>query len=260
MHRSSSFENPIAPLGHHSFDSTHITHGVVAAALARGPFELEGSIFRGREPDEQRWDLMDPGALDSWSARLWYRPNPAWTLQVSHGYVNEPEGVPSSHTHRTTASASWTRRHGENWTSATVAYGFNEHHGTALNAVLAEATHARGRSTAYGRLEVLQVESDLLRFGFHVFPRSAPVRGHLPPGYVAPRDVLAALTVGAVRRLREWRGWDAGVGADVTGYAVPDLLRPYYGDRPVSFHAFVRLRPPAAMGRMVDMVMTRPMH
>ncbi len=76
MHRSSATENPMSPLGHHTFDSTHIAMGVVTASLDRGPFQLESSVFRGAEPDENRWDLMDPGPLDSWSMRGWYRPTP----------------------------------------------------------------------------------------------------------------------------------------------------------------------------------------
>src|SRR4029077_10356285 len=72
MHRPSAAENPAAPLGHHTLDSTHIAMGVITAALDRGPFTIETSLFNGREPDDNRWDLMDPGPLDSWSARAWY--------------------------------------------------------------------------------------------------------------------------------------------------------------------------------------------
>ena len=61
MHRSSAFENPMSPLGHHTLDSTHIAMGVITGSLDRGPFQIESSVFRGAEPDENRWDLMDPG-------------------------------------------------------------------------------------------------------------------------------------------------------------------------------------------------------
>ena len=57
MHRASAAENPAAPLGHHTFDSTHIAFGVVTAAVDHGPWVAEGSIFNGREPDEHRWDF-----------------------------------------------------------------------------------------------------------------------------------------------------------------------------------------------------------
>ena len=84
MHRASSFENPTPPLSHHIFDSTHITSGVVTVGLDRGPLAIEGSVFRGREPDEHRYD-PEFCALDSWSARIWFRPNKEWAIQASHG-------------------------------------------------------------------------------------------------------------------------------------------------------------------------------
>src|SRR5262249_59919747 len=57
MHRASAAENPFAPLGHHTFDSTHIAFGVVTAAIDHGRWTVEGSVFNGREPDENRWDF-----------------------------------------------------------------------------------------------------------------------------------------------------------------------------------------------------------
>ena len=76
MHRRSARLNPEAPITHHWFDSTHITFGVVTAGLAGAQWQLEGSTFRGREPDEQRWDIESP-RLDSWSVRATWtrRPN-----------------------------------------------------------------------------------------------------------------------------------------------------------------------------------------
>ena len=57
MHRASAADNPTAPLSHHTFDSQHISFGVVTAAVDHGPFVIEGSVFNGREPDENRWDI-----------------------------------------------------------------------------------------------------------------------------------------------------------------------------------------------------------
>ena len=104
MHRLSSFENPIAPLSHHTLDSTHLAMEVLTASIDRGPFQVEGSAFRGAEPDEQRWDLIDPGAIDSWSARVWYRPSPSWAFQVSHGFLNEPDAAEEGDVRRTRLS------------------------------------------------------------------------------------------------------------------------------------------------------------
>jgi hypothetical protein len=259
MHRSSSFENPTAPLAHHTLDSTHIAMGVLTAAVERGPFEVETSLFRGREPDEQRWDLMDPGALDSWSVRGWYRPNDALSFQLSHGFLTEPEPLEEGNVRRTTASASWIRRRGDNWTSSTLAYGRNDKHGASYDAVLAESTHVMGRATVYGRAEVLQVETDVLRFGVHISPGVVKTNAH-EVGDFGRIDIVETLTLGGVYRVHRWRGWDIGAGGDVTFYGVPEVLKPTHGDSPVSFHAFIRIRPPAPMGRMHDMLMTKGMH
>jgi hypothetical protein len=96
MHRPSAADNPAAPLGHHTLDSTHIAMGVVSAALDHGPFTIEASLFNGREPDDNRWDVMDPGTLDSWSVRERYEPSPAWQFQVSYGFLKEPEAAEPS--------------------------------------------------------------------------------------------------------------------------------------------------------------------
>src|SRR5436189_144361 len=43
MHRGSAMEIPIAPLGHHWLDSTHITYGTLTAGVIRGGVKLEAS-------------------------------------------------------------------------------------------------------------------------------------------------------------------------------------------------------------------------
>ena len=258
MHRASAFENPTAPLAHHTFDSTHIAMGVLTAGLDKGKWQAEGSLFHGGEPDEQRWDLMDPGALDSWSVRGWYRPTNTWTLQASHGFLTTPEAHEPGDVRRTTASASWMRTRRNGWTAATAAYGRNNKRGGDFNAFLAEATHNVGATSVYGRVESLQVESDVLRFGRHTFVESSKILAHVPETGEG-RDVVSTLTLGGTRTVARPRGWDFAAGADVTFYAVPDVLRPYYGNSPVSFHVFIRVRPPAPMGsmlRMMDMTMT----
>jgi hypothetical protein len=267
MHRASAFENPTAPLAHHTFDSTHISMGVLTAGLDRGRWQAEGSLFHGGEPDEQRWDLMDPGPLDSWSVRGWFRPTSEWTLQVSHGFLKTPEAHEPGDIRRTTASASWLRRRGNAWTAATAVYGRNNKIGGDFNAFLAEATHTFGANNLYGRFESLQVESDVLRFGRHTFVATSKLEAttvatakivaheHVPESGEG-RDVVSTLTLGGGRTLARPWGWDLGAGADVTFYGVPEVLRPYYGNSPVSFHVYFRVRPPAPMGRMMNMTMT----
>jgi hypothetical protein len=254
MHRSSAFENPTAPLGHHTLDSTHISMGVLTAGLQRGAWEVEGSVFRGAEPDEQRWDLMDPGALDSWSLRGWYRPNSHWTMQLSHGFLTNPEATDPGDVRRTTASVSWMARRANGWTAATAAYGRNNDPGRDFNSWLAEATHVAGATTVYGRAERVDRESDVLRFGIHTFVGDA--KAHVPED-VGGVIAIGAFTGGITRTLARPGGWDLAAGADVTTYAFPETLKPLYGRHPVGLHFFLRVRLPSPMGRMVDGTMTR---
>ena len=77
---------------------------------------------------------------------------------------------------------------------------------------------------------------------------------------VNDKRAVFAFTVGGVRDVLQLRGFQGGFGADVSFYRVPDSLQPTYGNHPVSFHVFFRLRPPAgAMGRMWNMRMAQPM-
>lgn len=254
MHRASAFENPTAPLGHHTFDSTHIAMGVLTAAVDRGPFQVEGSVFQGREPDEQRWDLVDFGPLDSWSVRGWYRPNAAWAFQLSHGLLTEPESLEEGNVRRTTMSAAWMRPHATGTTATTVAYGRNDKIDADYNAFLLEGTHIFGANAVYGRFESVQVESNVLRFGSHNGD------GHHPDEEGAGVALVHTLTLGGVRTIGRWGGWDVGAGGDLTFYRVPQVLQPTHGDNPTSVHLFLRVRPPAPMGRMLDMLMTKVGH
>jgi hypothetical protein len=244
MHRASAAEMPFAPLGHHTFDSTHIAFGVVTAAVDHGPWTIEGSVFNGREPDEDRWDI-DFGKLDSVSGRIWYKPSEEWELQASTGHLVEPEELEPGNVQRSTGSASWLRKNGTDFSAATVGYGINAAHGTTRQSVFGEATRRRGATAIFGRAELTQVETGLL----------------LEAGDAAGRrDTVGAFTIGAVRDLVRWRGFEGGAGAMVTWYAVPDALQATHGRRPVSAQIFFRLRPPAgAMGRMLNMRMARPM-
>jgi hypothetical protein len=252
MHRLSAFENPIAPISHHTLDSTHIAMGVLTGAVDRGPFQIEASVFNGREPDEQRWDLMDPGPLDSWSVRGWYRPSPSWSVQVSHGYLTEPDISEEGDVRRTTASASWIRRNGDRWTAVTGGWGRNRKIGGDYNAFLLEATHDRiAGLIVYGRAEAVQLETDVLRFGVHTFEGGRKKAHVVIPGSI---DYLPTWTLGASRPVWKPGGWDFAASGDVTGYIVPSLLKPYYGDHPFSFHLYFRVRPPA-QHRMTEVTM-----
>ena len=248
MHRASAADNPTAPLGHHTFDSTHIAFGVVTAAVDRGPWVVEGSLFNGREPDDNRWNF-DFGPLDSFSGRVWYRPNGEWELQASSGRLKSPEELEAGNIVRSTLSASWTRKNGQAISAFTAAVGRNgTNHGTR-SAVLVEGSRHLNSNTFFGRFEALQVETGLLQSDAVLEGVAADIK-----------DPVFAFTAGGVRDVLAWRGFEGGFGADVSFYRVPAALQPMYSNHPVSFHVFFRLKPPAgAIGRMWNMRMSQPM-
>jgi hypothetical protein len=233
MHRPSASENPSAPLTHHIFDSTHIVDGVITLGADRGPLAIEASFFRGREPDDHRYDL-EFGALDSWSARVWFRPTPAWSVQVSHGFLHEPEALEPGDQRRTNASVSWLRQPDEDHvTAVTGAVGRTARPFSTLRGVLLEATHCAGRTSLYSRYEHRTLETEILLF---------PQIVHVPhPGELV--DPIQALTVGMVRDFAEWRGFRIGGGADIVFHRVPDLLEFTHGANVRSGHVFIRVRP-----------------
>ena len=248
MHRASAADNPTAPLGHHTFDSTHIAFGLVTAAVDHGPFVVEGSLFNGREPDENRWDF-DFGPLDSFSGRVWYRPTDEWEFQVSSGRLKSPEELEPGDIVRSTLSASWTQKNGAAMSSVTAAYGRNNTDRGVQNAFFVEGARHIEMNTVYARFEALQVETALLQTDVVVSGLATDVK-----------DRVVAFTFGGVRDFLDVRGFEGGIGADVTFYGVPESLQPMYTSHPVSFHVFFRLRPPAgSMGRMWNMRMSQPM-
>jgi hypothetical protein len=248
MHRASSADNPVAPLGHHTFDSTHVSFGVVTASVDHGHWEIEGSVFNGREPDDQRWDL-DFGKLDSVSGRVWFRPSENWQFQVSTGHLTAPEQLEPGNLERSTISVDWTRRAGDDFTSVGAGYGRNDTAEGSRNATFLEAARRAGRQSVYSRVELLQVETALL------------VTGGVPLGsQAALRDPVLAVTVGGVRDVISVSRMEGGVGADVGFYAMPEVLRDVYGAHPVSFHIYFRLSPRGAtVARMWNVHMSQPM-
>lgn len=250
MHRASAAGLPPAPLGHHTFDSTHVSFGVVAASVDRGRWTMEGSVFNGREPDEHRWDL-DLGRMDSIAARVWFRPRSGWEAQVSTGRLRDPEVLEPGDAERTTTSLSWFRSGHAGFAAATVGYGVNAAHGDRRHGGFAEFTVERDGNGVFGRVEAQQVETSAL-LGDHP---PGPNDGHLG------ESVVTAATVGVSKRLVAWRGFDGALGGDVTLYAVPHDLVETHGRRPVSAQAYFRLRlPDRGMGRMWGMRMMRATH
>jgi hypothetical protein len=107
-HRQSASEDPIAALGHHQQDSTHIAFNVLTGGLTYRIARIEFSGFHGGEPDEHRWAFQpspNGHAIDSYSTRLTISPTPDVTGQYSIAHITSPEALyPNENQQRQTAS------------------------------------------------------------------------------------------------------------------------------------------------------------
>jgi hypothetical protein len=238
MHRMSASENPSATLSHHLQDSTHISFGVITTGFTYRWFKLEGSIFNGREPDENRYNF-DAHKWNSRSARLWFMPNSNWAVQVSYGFLRSPENQePDVDVRRTTASMHYNKPFNRgNWASAFV-WGRNHVSGPGeihnLNGYTAESTlNFLDKNYLYTRLELVD-KDDLLR------PSDRALLGIADDH---PSFRIGAYTLGGVRDIWNTEKISLGVGSDLTFYSKPSVLDQIYGNNPVGWKLFFRIRP-----------------
>jgi predicted RNA-binding Zn-ribbon protein involved in translation (DUF1610 family) len=220
--RPSGMENPEAPIGHHWFDATHITFGVATAGLTFGDkWKVEGSVFKGEEPDENRYS-PDNVRFDSASTRLTYNPTKNLSFSGSFGYLKDPEPStePGADQHRLTAAA----HYGKGNFAATALFGRNiKQDGHTSDAYLLETSLYQKDWSYYARVE--NVAKDELV--------------DVPAGTYR----INKLTFGATRDFAHHRGFDLGVGAYAGLYSLPSSLDPYYGSSPVTLGVYLRIRP-----------------
>jgi hypothetical protein len=232
VHRPSGFFNPDAPLSHHWVDATHITFGVATLGVRYGDWKLEGSSFTGREPDEDRYDFDKP-LFNSWSGRLSYSPTEKWALQVSHGFIKEPEAQhPGEDVHRTTASATYSiRGYGESFTNLTALWGMNktkDHQGE--NAVLVEGSRNVRRTTLYGRYEWVQKSVEELNLDEAVYGHDALFPVH-------------AFTAGAAFDILNIGKTKIALGGQFTFYNPDKRLSNLYGQNPIAGEVYLHIYP-----------------
>jgi hypothetical protein len=235
MMRPSAMDNPIAPIGHHWQDVTHVSFGVLSAGVFTKRWKLEGSWFNGREPDDQRWNF-DPIRLDSWSGRLSFAPDAHWSMSASYGYLNSPEQLePAVSEHRATVSVAHGMLVGDagEWSSSLI-WGGNIRNGESLsNSVLAESEFSSdGRNTFIARAEYVEKSASELVVDVAPF--------NFAPGR---RFDVSEISLGYVRELTAWRSGTLGAGVLGTLNFVPSALRTAYGSStPGGAVLFVRVR------------------
>lgn len=225
MHRGSARYNPEAPITHHWFDSTHITYGVATWGYQTRKFQLEGSLFTGREPDEKRWNIEKP-RFDSWAVRGTWTPTPDWALQVGHARLKEPETQHlGENEHRTTASVQYANGKG---LSASAAFSAkNRDPGDTLTAYLAEVNwDIDHHHTLFGRIE--NVKNDEL-FSDHDDPlHDVPFR-------------VTKFQAGYAYRIPLTGPLNLALGGSVAAFDKPRLLDAAYGKNPIGATVFARL-------------------
>jgi hypothetical protein len=227
FHRTSAFELSLAPLCHHLQDSTHTSFGVVTSGFVISRVRLEASAFNGREPNEERWSIQ-LAALDSYSGRVSVAPTRDWTAQYSVGRLEHPEALEPGSQWRQTASVEYNHPMTDGDWATSLVWGrvHRLSDGVNLNGYLLESTlRFLRRDYAFTRLEL--VDKDEL------FPLAA----------VHPAYRIGGYTFGGTRDLVQNRTWQLGLGADVTVYSKPAVLDAAYGNYPLSFQIFLRMRP-----------------
>ena len=235
-HRASGFEDPVAPLGHHQEDSTHISDDVVTVGLTYRIVRLEASGFHGREPGENRWTISQ-GGIDSWSSRLTIQPGKNWSGQYSYARIASPEALfPTEDQERMTASVMHNRPlHSGNWASSLL-WGRTRslQDGSIFDSYLLESTVRFHESNyAWTRIENAERSSELI-LG----------ENPLPPGFIEePIGHVWAYTLGYDHDIHIAPHLASAIGIQATTYGVPSILQPIYGRHPAGLAVFIRLRP-----------------
>lgn len=225
MHRPAAAPNPEAPITHHWLDSTHITFGVLTAGYVNGDVKIEASRFRGREPDQERYDI-ETGELDSTAVRLSWNPSANWALQASWADVVSPEQLePDVDVTKWSASALYTQKIGDGELSVTGAFARKENsEDVTLDAWLGEAAFKPNADwTIFSRIEA--IETDELGLIHH-----------------GPVEEVQRATLGVSRDFRVSDNVIVAIGASATQNWTSGALSPLYDGDPTGTLAFVRLK------------------
>jgi hypothetical protein len=224
MHRLSIMDSPEAPISHHWLDSTHITFGVLTAGYVHDDWKLEVSRFRGREPDEHRYDI-ETGDLDSTAARLSWNPTRELSLQASWADVTSPEQLePDEDQTKYSASAIYTRTLGEGrWWSTTLAWG--------------------RRSSGHDEFDAFALESAFVPLErWTVFARAERTENNELAGHHGPTFTVGKVSAGAVRDFPVSKNVSLGLGALYAANFTPGALDLAYGGDPGAAQIFARLQ------------------
>ena len=281
-HRYSASEDPIAALGHHQEDSTHIAFSVVTGGLTYRWVRVELSGFHGAEPDEARWHFQpSPNGLgiDSVATRVTVAPGADWAGQYSIAHIHAPEALyPKEDQQRQTASLMYHHAFGAKAPAMAMPMGGSGMGGMGMGGgtgsngggramppmhmapeprsdVAATAIWGRTVSLGDGSKENSYLLEVLYRFAtrHHVWTRMENAgRSNellltpgeaLPPGFAeSPLGHVAEYSFGYDHDFPVGAHVLAAPGVQVTAYRTPAALRDIYGATPTAEVGFVRFR------------------
>lgn len=234
MHRPSGIYNSNTPLGHHWQDATHVTFGVATLGFQYKDFKIEGSLFTGTEPNEERYGFDKP-RFNSQSVRLSYNSSENWAFQVSQGWLNDVHAIgPREDVNRTTASAIHAFQFGNNsFLNTTGIWGYNKNvngHHPSSHSILLESALTLDNTSIYGRYEWVEKSNEELLLDEEVY-------GH------GNLYGVNAISLGVQQKL--FNQWNTNFSAGIQGrlYLTPDGLENLYGETPVGALVYIRIYP-----------------
>ncbi|MDE1160334.1 MAG: hypothetical protein PW792_00145 [Acidobacteriaceae bacterium] len=277
-HRQSASEDPIAALGHHQEDSTHIAYNVLTGGLTYKWVRAELSGFHGGEPGEAHWHFESSAnglAVDSVSTRLTVAPTADWTAQYSFAHIASPEALyPQEDQQRQTASVMY---HHTFRTEAAPRMGGASMQGTSMQSSMAgmdmsgasmkmtpQPLEDLSMTAVWGRTRSL--DADASKENSYLLEALYRFRGRnyvwtrmenagrsnelllapgtpLPVGFhESPIGHVAAFSFGYDRDYALGKHILAAPGAQFTVYRTPSLLTSTYGSTPTAEVFFVRFR------------------
>lgn len=227
LHRASAMPLPEAPLSHHWQDATHIVFGVGSLGFIYKRLKIEGSVFTGEEPDENRYNFDKP-TFDSYSGRISFSPTEDITMQASGGLLKNAEEQ-GHDVLRSTASTIYIKNYSEDifWANSLV-WGMNQEDETKdQHSFLLESSFFFESNRIFMRSEFVQKPRKELGIG--------------DDG--DELEDIYAVSLGYSRRVLSIAGIDLDVGAVATTNIISSFLENYYGRNPFSYRIYLGIHP-----------------
>jgi hypothetical protein len=178
------------------------------------------------------------GRMDSWSTRLAVFPTKNWMAQVSGAKLKQPEEFHPDDIDRLTASVHHIlpRSKGNYWASSFIwARNYKTIEKHATQAIVAETVvPVRRKNFITGRFEWSQRDE--------LFENDHDLAHEIEEQTGKNAFNVSAFTFGYTRDVDLIRNVQSGIGVNVTGYAIEQALKPFYGTRPWGASVFLRFR------------------